>query len=158
MADIELDNLGEDRTEQEEVERAEDTSFTENTDNTDYDNIRSQISLRSRTNTERGDFDSTDLERQIQYRVDRKATQRYDAIQALESAMDTKFSVTHGDNSKELIDNISDAKYSEKGNLIVLKYKGEDVKLTAKGKINNVAKKQNKRILESIKKATEEYN
>ncbi len=140
------------------MERAEDTSFTENTDNADYDNIRSQISSRSRTNTERGDFDSTDLERQIQDRVDRKATQRYDAIQALESAMDTKFSVTHGDNSKELIDNISDAKYSEKGNLIVLKYKGEDVKLTAKGKINNAAKKQNKRILESIKKATEEYN
>ena len=106
MADIELDNLSEDRTEQEEVERAEDTSFTENTDNADYDNIRSQISLRSRTNTERGDFDSTDLKRQIQDRVDRKATQRYDAIQALESAMDTKFSVTHGDNSKELIDNI----------------------------------------------------
>ena len=44
MADIELDNLGEDRTEQEEVEQAEDTSFTENTDNTDYDNIWSQIS------------------------------------------------------------------------------------------------------------------
>ena len=140
------------------MERAEDTSFTENTDNADYDNIRSQISSRSRTNTERGDFDSTDLERQIQDRLDRKATQRYDAIQALESAMDTKFSVTHGDNSKELIDNISDAKYSEKGNLIALKYKGEDVKLTAKGKINNVAKKQNKRILESTKKATEEYN
>ncbi len=60
MADIELDNLGEDRTEQEEAERAEDTSFTKNTDNTDYDKIRSQISSRSRTNTERGDFDSTD--------------------------------------------------------------------------------------------------
>ena len=158
MADIELDNLGEDRTEQEEVERAEDTSFTENTDNTDYDNIRSQISSRSRTNTERGDFDPTDLERQIQDRVDRKAAQRYGAIQTLESATGTKFSVTHGNSSKELIDNISDAKYSEKGNLIALKYKGEDVKLTAKGKINNAAKKQNKRILESIKKATEEYN
>ena len=47
MAEIELDNLGEDRTEQEEVERAEDTSFTENTDNADYDNIRSQISSRT---------------------------------------------------------------------------------------------------------------
>ena len=35
---------------------------------------------------------------------------------------------------------------------------GEDVNLTVKGKINRVAKKQNKRILESIKKATEEYN
>ncbi len=72
--------------------------------------------------------------------------------------MAPKFSVTHAGNSKELIDNISDAKYSEKGNLIALKYKGEDVKLTAKGKISNAAKKQNKRILESIKKASEEYN
>ena len=57
MDNIELDNLGEDRTEQERAEEEEDTSFTENTDNTDYDNIRSQISSRtvtqSRTNTER---------------------------------------------------------------------------------------------------------
>ncbi len=149
MDNIELDNLGEDRTEQERAEKEEDTSFTENTDNTDYDNIRSQISSRtvtqSRTNTERGDFDSTDLERQIQDRVDRKAAQRYDAIQALELAMGTKFSVAHGDNSKELIDNISDAKYNEKGKLIALKFKGEDVNITKKGKINNVPKVQNKK-------------
>ena len=160
MADIELDNLGENRTEQEEMEQAEDTSFTENTDNTDYDNIWDQIISKivtpSRTNTEHGD--STDLERQIQDHVDRKAAQRYGAIQMLESATGTKFSVTHGNSSKELIDNISDAKYSEKGNLIALKYKGEDVKLTAKGKINNAAKKQNKRVIESIKEVTEEYN
>ena len=47
MADIELDNLGEDRTEQERSEQAEDTSFTENTDNADYDNIRTQINSES---------------------------------------------------------------------------------------------------------------
>ena len=75
MADIKLDNIGEDRTEQERAKQAEraeeeETSFTENTDNTDYDNIRSLISsesaTQSETNTEHGDFDSTDLERQIQ--------------------------------------------------------------------------------------------
>ncbi len=49
MADIELDNLGEDRTEQEQTEREEDTSFTEDTDNADadYDNIRTQINVES---------------------------------------------------------------------------------------------------------------
>ena len=36
MADIEIDNIGEDRKEQAEEE---DASLTENTDNTDYDNI-----------------------------------------------------------------------------------------------------------------------
>ncbi len=148
MADIELDNIGEDRTEQERAEGAEDTYFTENTDNADYDNIQSQISLRtvtqSRTNTERGDFDSTDLERRIQDRVDRKAIQRYDAIQALESATGTKFSVTHGDNSKELIDNISDTKYNKKGKLIALKFKGEEVKLTVKGEINRALRNKTK--------------
>ena len=51
MADIELDNLGEDRTEQEEAEQAEDTSFTENTDSADYDNIRMQINSESTDQT-----------------------------------------------------------------------------------------------------------
>ena len=45
MDNIELDNLGEDRTEQEQAEEEEDTSFT---DNTDYDNIRTQITVNDR--------------------------------------------------------------------------------------------------------------
>ncbi len=141
MDNIELDNLGEDRTEQEEERREEaeqeeqeetqhETSFI-NRIRGIWDNTNSQI-RDSAERTERGDFDLTDLERQIQRLEERKATQRYNAIQALESATGTKFSVTHGDNSKELIDNISDTKYSEKGNLIALKFKGEDVKLTKK--------------------------
>ncbi len=163
MADIELDNLGEDRTEQEEAERAEDTSFTENTDNADYDNIRSQISSRtvtqSRTNTGLDDTVSTDLERQIHDQHVRKAIQRYDAIRAFESATDTRFSVTHGDSSKEFIDNISDIKYSEKGKLIALKFKGEDVKLTVKGELDKrSAKTYNKDILKAIEKAKIEYD
>ncbi len=166
MADIELDNLGEDRTEQEETEQAEqeeeDTSFTENTDN-DYDNTQTQISsgtvTQSKTNTGLGeDDDLTDLEKQIHDHAVRKAIQRYDAIQALESATDTRFSVAHGDSSKELIDNISDIKYSEKGKLIALKFKGDDVKLTVKGDINKSATVQNKGILKAIENAKVEYN
>ena len=91
----------------------------------------------------------TDLERQIQDHAARKAIQRYDSIQALEKATDTKFSVTHGESSKELINNISDAKYNEKGELTALKFKGEDTTLTAKGEIDK-RYKQNKGILKAI--------
>ena len=95
---------------------------------------------------------------QIQDQFDKKATPRFDAIQALESMTDTKFSVTHGDSSKELIDYVSDAKYSKKGNLIALKYKGEDVKLTAKGKLDGrSANTDNKDILKAIENAKVEY-
>ena len=103
-----------------------------------YTNIRSLINSETadQTRVDLNDFDPTDLERQIQDHTVRKAIQRYDSIQALETATDTRFSVTHGESSKELIDNISDAKYNEKGKLIALKFKGEDVKLTVKGKIS----------------------
>ncbi len=164
---IELGNTGEDRTEQrEETERAEredeETSFIENTAKTDADNIRTRISsetsAQSETRVDPNDCDSTDLERQIQDQFDKKAAQRFDAIQALESATDTRFSVTHGDSSKELIDYVSDIKYSEKGNLIALKFKGENVKLTAKGKISKSATVQNREILKAIENAKVEFN
>ena len=64
----------------------------------------------------------------------------------------------NADSSKELIDNISDAKYGEKGKLIVLKFKGEDVKLTSKGGINRSAMVQNKGILKEIESTKEEYD
>ena len=59
--------------------------------------------------------------------------------------------------SKELIDYVSDIKYSEKGNLIALKFKGEDVKLTVKGKISKSATVQNRKILKAIENAKVEY-
>ena len=165
---IELDNTGEDRTEQrEETERVEredeETSFIENTAKTDADNIRTRISsetsAQNETRVDPNDSDSTDLERQIQDQFDKKAAQRFDAIQALESATDMRFSVTHGDSSKELIDYVSDIKYSEKGNLIALKFKGEDVKLTAIGKLEGrSANTDNKDILKAIENAKVEYN
>ena len=166
MDDIELGDRGEDRTNQrertEEAEREEEeTSFIENTAKTDADNIQKRINsgtaTQSETRVDLNDSDSTDLERQIQDRAIKKAVQRYDAIQALESATDTRFSVTHGDSSKELIDYVSDIKYSEKGNLIALEFKGEDVKLTVKGKISKSATVQNRKILKAIENAKVEY-
>ncbi len=166
MDDIELGDCGEDRTNQrewtEEAEREEEeTSFIENTAKTNADNIRKRINsgtaTQSETRVDLNDSDSTDLERQIQDRTIKKAVQRYDAIQALESATDTRYSVTHGDSSKELIDYVSDIKYSEKGNLIALKFKGEDVKLTVKGKISKSATVQNRKILKAIENAKVEY-
>ncbi len=98
------------------------------------------------------------MERQIQDQFDKKAIQRYDAIQELESATDIRFSVTHGDSSKELIDNISGIRYIEKGKLTALKFKGDDVKLTVKGKINKASTVQNRGILKAIENAKVEYN
>ena len=166
MDAIELDNFGEDGREEdareEEEREEEDTSFTENTNNAnaEFDNIRDLINQPQEGDTTRVDLNNlnpTDLERQIQDHAARKAIQRYDSIQALETATDTRFSVTHGESSKELIDNISDAKYNEKGELTALKFKEEDFKLTAKGEIDK-RYKQNKGILKAIEKAKDEYN
>ena len=165
MDDIELDNIDKGRVEDEQDREKEETSFTERTEETkdDYDNIRSRISPeptdQSKTNEGSDDEDDpTDSEKRLQDQAIKKAVQRYDAIQALESATDTRFSVTHGDSSKELIDYISDIKYSEKGNLITLKFKGEDVKLTAKGKLDGrFAKTANKNIVKAIEAAKVEY-
>ncbi len=167
MDDIELDNINKGREEErsgQDRER-EETSFTERTEETkdDYDNIRSRISPeptdQSKMNEGSDDEDDpTDSEKRLQDQTIKKAVQRYGAIQALESAMDTRFSVTHGDSSKELIDYISDIKYSEKGNLITLKFKGEDVKLTAKGKLDGrFTKTANKNIVKAIEAAKVEY-
>ena len=163
MDDIELGDRGEDPKGADRGSGAggRGDSLIENTAKTDADNIRKRINsgtaTQSETRVDLNDSDSTDLERQIQDRAIKKAVQRYDAIQALESATDTRFSVTHGDSSKELIDYISDIKYSEKGNLIALKFKGEDVKLTVKGKISKSAAVQNRKILKAIENAKVEY-
>ncbi len=170
MENIELKERG--REEDEKFEDArerqeeEETSFTERTEETkdDYDNIRSRISpeptVQGETNEgfDDDEDDPTDSEKRLQDLAIKKAVQRYDAIQALESATDTRFSVVHGDSSKELIDFISGDEYSEKGNLIRLKFKGEDVKLTAKGKLDGrFTKTANKNIVKAIEAAKVEY-
>ncbi len=94
---MEFDDLGKDRTDQrEEAKRAEqaeredeETSFIENTAKTDADNIQTRISLKTPTQSETrvdlNDFSPTDLEKQIQDHAEKKAFQRFNAIQALES-------------------------------------------------------------------------
>ncbi len=163
---IELKERGreEDKSSEEARERQEkeETSFTERTEEAedDYDNIRSRIdSEEAPTQSKTNEEDDSELARQIQDHAIKKAVKRYNAIQALESATGTRFSITHGDSSKELIDYISDIKYSEKGNLIALKFRGEDVKLTAKGKLDGrFAKTANKNIVKAIEAAKVEYN
>ena len=165
MDEIELDNIGKGREEErsgQDRER-EETSFTERTEETedDYDDIRSRIdSKETPTQSKTSDADDpTELEKQIHDFALKKAMIRFDAIQALESATDTRFSVVHGDSSKELIDYVSDIKYSEKDDrLIGLKFKGKDVKLTVKGKLDGrFAKTANKNIVKAIEAAKVEY-
>ncbi len=164
MDEIELDNIDKGREEErsgQDRER-EETSFSERTEETkdDYDDIRSRINSETPTQSKTSDAnDPTELEKQIHDFALKKAMIRFDAIQALESATDTRFSVVHGDSSKELIDYVSDIKYSEKDDrLIALKFKGKDVKLTAKGKLDGrFAKTANKNIVKAIEAAKVEY-
>ncbi len=165
MDDIELDNINKGREEEQDRGR-EETSFTERTEETedDYDDIRSRINseeapTQSETNVGFDDEDDSELARQIEDHAIKKAVQRFDNIRALESLTDTRFSVTHGESSKELIDYVSDANYSEKDDrLITLKFKGKDVKLTAKGKLDGrSAKTANKDIVKAIEDAKVEY-
>ena len=162
MDEIELDNIDKGRVEEEQDRKREETSFTERTEETkdDYDDIRSRINSETPTQSKTSDAnDPTELEKQIHDFALKKAMIRFDAIQALESATDTRFSVVHGDSSKELIDYVSDIKYSEKDDrLIALKFKGKDVKLTAKGKLDGrFAKTANKNIVKAIEAAKVEY-
>ncbi len=101
---IELDNIDKGWVEEERDREREETSFTERTEETedDYDDIRSRINseeapTQSKTNVGFDDENDSELARQIQDLAIKKAVQRYDAIQALESLTDTRFNVTHGD-------------------------------------------------------------
>ncbi len=167
MADIELDNIDKGRKEErsgQDRER-EETSFTERTEKTedDYDNIRSRTdsepTVKSETNVGFDDEDDSELARQIQDLAIGKAVQRFDNIQALESLTGVRFDVMYGDSSKELIDFISGDEYSEKEDkLIRLKFKGKDVKLTKKGKLDGrFTKTANKDIVKAIEDAKAEY-
>ena len=167
MADIELDNIDKGREEERSGQDRgrEETSFTERTEETedDYDDIQSRINseeapTQSETNVGFDDEADSELAGQIHERAINNAVKRYNAIQALESLTDTRFSITHGESSKGLIDFISGDEYSEKGNLIALKFKGKDVKLTAKGKLDGrSAKTANKNIVKAIEDAKVEY-
>ena len=166
MDDIELDNINKGREEErsgQDRER-EETSFTERTEETkdDYDNIRSRINSDSidqgETNEGSEYDDEYDLSERLQDQTFKKEMIRFKTIQALELATGVRFSVSYGENSKELIDNTSDVRVRKKdGVLIKLKYKGEKVVLTKEGKIDKRSVHKNKQIWEAIAAANEEY-
>ncbi len=159
MADIELDNIGEDRTEQEEAEdRAKgeesETSFTEQNESIQiFDGSNPRFSYL----TDLNDFDFRDVERSLAKKQQDDEMRKEGAIQILKIIIDENLG-DHGVNSLELFNGISEAKFSNKGKLTALKFKGEDVKLTAKGKISQSAKIINKGILKAIENAKVEYN
>ena len=156
MDEIELNNIDkgweeEGRTEQDREK--EETSFTERTEEAedDYDNIRSRLSPDSidegETNEGLEYDDEYDLSERLQDQTFKKEMIRFKTIQALELATGVKFSVSYGENSKELIDNTSDVRVRKKdGVLIKLKYKGEKVILTKEGKIDKRSTHKNKQI------------
>ncbi len=161
MDDIELDNIDKGRVEDEQDREKEETSFTERTEETedDYDDIRSRISPEPtvQTRVDLNDFDSTDLERRLAKDQQDKEMRREGAIQILRMLTGENLG-DYGENSRELLDNLSEAKFSNKGKLTALKYKGEDVKLTAKGKLDGrSAKTANKNIVKAIEDAKVEY-
>ncbi len=147
--------------EQEQTEQERDTSFTEDTDNADadYDNIRTQINLESTDQTivDLNDFDFTDVTRRLAKNQQDKEVRKEGAIQILRMITDENLG-DYGISSRELFDGISEAKFSNKGKLTAVKFKGEDVKLTAKGKINRSATVHNREILKAIENANVEYN
>ena len=57
----------------------------------------------------------------------------------------------------KILDNLSEAKFSEKGKLTALKFKGNDVNLTKKGEVSKSATAQNREILKAIENAKVEY-
>ena len=156
---MELGDCGEDRTNQRERTEEEETSFTERSEE-DYDNARDRISsgtsTQSETRVDLNDFDFRDVERSIAKDQQDKETRKKGAIQILRMITDENLG-DYGDSSKELINNISEAKISEKGKLTALKFKGKDVKLTVKGKISKSATVQNREILKAIENAKAEY-
>ena len=165
MDDIELDNINKGREEErsgQDRER-EETSFTERSEETkdDYDDIRSRIDSdpADQGETSKGfDDDEDDLSERLQDQTFKKEMIRFKTIQALELATGVRFSVSYGENSKELIDNTSDVRVRKKdGVLIKLKYKGEKVVLTKEGKIDKRSVHKNKKIWEAIAAANEEY-
>ena len=168
MDDIELDNINKGREEErsgQDRER-EETSFTERTEETkdDYDNIRSRLSPDSidegETNEGLEYDDEYDLSERLQNQAQatKEQTIRREAIKALELATGVRFDVSYGKNTKTLTDNTSDVRVRKKdGVLIALKYKGEKIFLTKKGKIDKTATRKNRKIWEAIAAANEEY-
>ncbi len=119
---IELNNIGEDQTEQERAEQAEraekeETSLNEKTD-ADYDNIRSRINSETPTQDDADLNDSEDLGRRVRNKLDKSSEKRRGAIKALESATGVRFNMSYGENTRRLIDLTSGWEYDEDSKLL----------------------------------------
>ena len=165
MDDIELDNINKGREEEGRTEQdreREETSFTERTEETedDYDDIRSRISSEPtvQSDVDINDFDAADVVRRMNKGKQNKEEYRDGARQILEIITREKKFGDYGEKSRELLDNLSEAKFSEKGKLTALKFKGKDVNLTKKGELSKSATAQNREIFKAIEDAKTEYN
>ncbi len=165
MDDIELDNINKGREEEGRTEQdreREETSFTERTEETedDYDDIRSRISSEPtvQSDVDLNDFDAADVVRRMNKGKQNKEEYRDGARQILEIITREKKFGDYGEKSRELLDNLSEAKFSEKGKLTALKFKGKDVNLTKKGELSKSATAQNREIFKAIEDAKTEYN
>ena len=159
MDNIELDNV-DDQREQEQVEQTEEndaeTSFTEQNESIQI--FSGSSNPRFSYFTVLNDFDSRDVERSLAKSQQNKELRRDAAIQVLRIVTGENFK-DNGVNSRELFDGISDAKFDSNGKLTALEFKGKDVKLTSKGKLDGrSANTDNKDILKAIEKAKVEYN
>ena len=161
LKDIGKEGREEERSEENREEKdQEETSFTENTKD-NYDNTRSRNNLetptQSKTNEGLDEDDLTDLSERLQDQAIKRAVQKYDAIRALESATGVRFNTSHGKDSRELIDGISDVRNDKDDKLTAMKFKGKDVTITKKGEIDKRSVNKNKQIWEAIAAANEEY-
>ncbi len=103
------------------------------------------------------DFNFTDVTRRLAKNQQDKEVRKEGAIQILRMIRNENLG-DYGISSRELFDGISEAKFSNRGKLTAIKFKGQDVKLTAKGKINRSATVQNREILKVIENAKVEYD
>ena len=163
MSELELVDISEEGEEEEkgqedkEEKDQEETSFSENTKD-NYDNTRARISSEpaDQSDVDLNDFDAADVVRRMNKDKQDKEEYRDGVRQILEIITKEKKFGDYVEKSRELLDNLSEAKFSEKGKLTTLKFKGKDVNLTTKGGIDKRFS-QNQGIIEAIKSAKEEY-
>ncbi len=159
MSELELVDISEEGKEEEKgQEDQEETSFSESTKD-NYDNTRTRISSEPtvQSDVDLNDFDAADVVRQMNKGKQDKEEHRDGARQILEIITREKKFGDYGEKSRELLDNLSEAKFSEKGKLTALKFKGKDVKLTKKGEVSKSATLQNREIFKAIEDAKVEY-
>ncbi len=119
LKDIREEGREEERDQESREEKdQEETSLTENTKD-NYDNTRTRISsgttTQSETKADLNDFNFEDVRRSVAKNQQDGETRKDGAIQILRMITDENLG-DYGDSSKELIINISEAKFNENSN------------------------------------------